>query len=150
MQEGVSLGLIAALCAGIIFAAVSAIEGYIGKNVGAVNASLLEHSVSGVIALTFIAVVALRGNINWVIVKGIFPQILAGAVLVLLGVMAIAYAIPRTGVAVGNFAIVLAQIIIAVVIDSIGIGGERIPITMTKIIGLAIMGVGLYVIVPKN
>lgn len=150
MQQGLSLGLIAALLAGIIFAVVSAVEGYIGKNVGAINASLLEHTVSGVIAVIFIVYVAVRGNIDWGVVKTLMPQIVIGAVLVLVGVIAIAYAIPRTGVAVGNFAIVLAQIVVAVLIDAIGFGGERVPITFPRILGLSLMGLGLYVILPRN
>ncbi|MEN8243095.1 MAG: DMT family transporter [Chloroflexota bacterium] len=151
MQEGMSLGLISALFAGVIFAFVSVIEGFIGKNVGAVNASLLEHSVSGVIALILIIAVGVRGNINWVVAKSIFPQIVLGAVLVLAGVAAIAYALPRTGVAVGNFAIVFAQIVVAVIIDSIGFSGyERIPITTPRIFGLLLMAAGLYVILPRQ
>jgi len=135
----------------IIFAVVSAIEGFIGRNVGAVNASLLEHSISGVIAVILIAAVAVRGNINWEVAKSIFPQMVMGSVLVLVGVAAIAYAIPRTGVAIGNFAIVLAQIVVAVIIDSVGLGGyERIPITIPRIIGLTLMALGLFVILPRN
>ena len=151
MQEGMSLGLISALSAGIIFAVVSALEGFIGKNVGAVNASLLEHSVSGVIAIVLIIAVARYGNIDFEVAKNIFPQIVAGAVLVLVGVAAIAYAIPRTGVAIGNFAIVFAQILIAVVIDSVGFGGyEKIPLTLPRIMGLLLMASGLFVIMPRN
>ena len=150
MQQGLSLGLMAALLAGIIFSFVSAVEGYVGKNVGAVNASLLEHTVSGVIAVILIIFVAVRGSIEWGVVKTLMPQILIGAVLVLGGVVAIAYAIPRTGVAIGNFAIVFAQIVIAVLIDAIGIGGERIPITFPRILGLSLMGLGLFVILPRN
>ena len=151
MDEGFSLGLVVALIGGALFAVVTAFEGYMSKNVGAVNASLLEHTWAGVISIIVLTWVVFSGKIDISVVKNIWPAVVGGGTVILVGVAAIAYAIPRTGLAVGNFAIVLAQILVAVVIDAIGVGGyERIPVSLPRIFGLLLMAAGLFVIIPRN
>lgn len=144
-------GVISALVAGLILAFVSSIEGSISKQVGAINATLLEHSFAGILSVFIIIIMFRGGHFNFAEVENLWIQIGTAAILVLIGVTAIAFAIPRTGVAVGNFAMVISQVIVAVIIDAIGFGGlEKVPITIPKIIGLGLMIAGLIVVLPRN
>ena len=51
MLQRLNLGVIVAVITGGVFGAVTAIEGNIARSVGAINASLLEHSIAGLIAI---------------------------------------------------------------------------------------------------
>lgn len=151
MDDGLRVGLISAFGTGAVLAFVLALEGNLGKAVGALNASLLEHLLGGLLALILFIGLFLSRKLVWEELKSSIP--LAGilAVMVFVCVGGIAYSIPRAGVAVGNFALVFGQIAFAVIIEAIGFGGyERIPISIPRIIGLALMALGLYFVLQRN
>lgn len=151
MQSAFMLALIAALGTGGLFAIVTTLEGIISRSVGAVYTSLWEHVFAGGLAIALVAVLAMRGNINWLAMKGVLPQVILTALLILLAVTGIAYAIPHLGVAVGNFALVIGQVVIAIMIDAVGVGGlERIPLSLPRVIGVLLMASGLYFVIPKS
>ena len=89
MQSEFSLGLAAALAAGLIFAFVTSIEGFVSKSVGAVNASLLEHTFAGSIAIILIIIVTVQKKIDWGVVKALSPQLILAAFLLLIAVSSI-------------------------------------------------------------
>ena len=151
MQRAFMIALIAALGTGGIFAIVTTLEGIISRSVGAVFTSLWEHVFAGGLAIMLVAVLAMRGNINWLTLKGVLPQVVLTALLILLAVTGIAYAIPHLGVAVGNFAMVIGQVVIAILIDAAGVGGlERIPLSLPRVFGVILMASGLYFVIPRN
>jgi uncharacterized membrane protein YdcZ (DUF606 family) len=51
----------------------------------------------------------------------------------------------------GNMAIVFGQIAVAVVIDTLGLGGyDPIPLQPVRILGVILLGVGLYLALPRS
>ena len=69
----------------------------------------------------------------------------------LIAVAAISFAVPRTGVAAGNFALVFGQLMIAALIDAIGFPGMgKIPLTPIRILGLLVMAIGIYLVLPRE
>jgi transporter family-2 protein len=151
MREQLTMGLIVAILTGGGFAMLSTIEGAVGRALGAINASLLEHLIAGVISVVAIAVVTYQGGLGWLTVRPILPMATLGAVVVLIAVAGVGYALPRTGVAAGNMTMVLGQMALAVLIDSQGLAGyERIPLSVPRIAGLLLIAVGTYLVLPKS
>jgi transporter family-2 protein len=151
MEAGLRFGLIAALIAGGMFAIIVTLEGAISKVVGAINASILEHLFGGSIAFVLFGILLISRRINYGTVKPVLPMSAILGVLVFAAVAVVAFAVPRTGVALGNFAVVFGQLLLAVLIDTIGVGGlERLPLTPQRIIGLLVMIAGIYLVFPKQ
>ncbi len=151
MEPGLKLGFVAALVAGCMFAVIIMLEGSISKVVGAINASLLEHFFGGTIAFGLIGILLIRRHVEISTVRPVIPLSAALGLLVFAAVAVTAFAIPRTGVALGNFAVVFGQLVLAVVIDTIGFGGlDKVPLSPQRILGLLVMIGGIYLVFPKH
>jgi transporter family-2 protein len=146
-----NLGVIIAAITGMMFGGITTIEGYVGRSVGAVNASLIEHALAAVIAVPAVIYLFLRGTLTWEGTKSIIPISAVAGGLIIVAVAGVAYAMPRVGVAAGNMAILFGQMAVAVVIDLIGVGGyEKVPLTLPRIAGLVLMIVGVYLVLPRQ
>jgi bacterial/archaeal transporter family-2 protein len=151
MEESLKIGLIAALAAGCMFGIIVTLEGAVAKVVGGLNASILEHFFGGLIAFAAIGYMLIRKRVDWGATISVLPMSAIVGVLVFTAVATIAFAIPRTGVALGNFALVFGQLLVAVVIDTVGFGAlTRVPLTPQRIIGLLVMAGGIYLVLPRN
>lgn len=151
MAQRNNMGVIVAGVTGMVFGGVTAVEGYISRAVGAVNASLIEHVFAALVAVPAVIFLFMRGTLTWEGTKSIMPISAVAGVMVLVAVAGVAYAMPRTGVAAGNMAMLFGQMAVAVVIDLIGIGGyDKVPLTWPRILGLALMIVGVYLVLPRQ
>jgi transporter family-2 protein len=62
-----------------------------------------------------------------------------------------AYALPRVGVAAGLAAIIIGQMVVAIIVDTLGlVGGQPIPLSWIRLGGLALLALGTWVILPKG
>ncbi len=139
MQQRFNAGVIVAVLSGGGFGIVTTIEGFIARSVGAIGASLIEHAVAAVIAVPAVVFLFMRGTLTLDNTKGILPACAVVAVLILVAVAGVAYAMPRIGVAAGNMAMILGQMVLAVLIDAIAMGGyEKVPFSLPRIAGLVL------------
>jgi transporter family-2 protein len=54
-------------------------------------------------------------------------------------------------VTAGSAALILGQLLISMVVDSMGwTGQEVVPITWQRVLGLIVMAGGLFLLMPKN
>ena len=57
----------------------------------------------------------------------------------------------RIGVTAGNMALLFGQIGIVVLIDTFGFGGyDKVPLSLPRIAGLALMAIGVYLVLPRQ
>ena len=151
MAQRNNMGIVVAGITGIVFGGVTAVEGDISRSVGAVNASLIEHVFAAMIAVPAVIYLFMRGTLTWEGTKSILPISAVAGVLVLVAVAGVAYAMPRIGVAAGNMAMMFGQMTVAVIIDMIGVGGyDKVPLTLPRIAGLALMIIGVYLVLPRQ
>ncbi len=151
MLQRLNLGVVVAVITGSVFGVVTAIEGNIARTVGAINASLLEHSIAGLIAIPAILFIIFSGRLEWGTAKSVLPMSAVVGVLVLIAVAGVAFAMPRIGVTTGNMLIVLGQMVIVVLIDTYGIAGyTKVPLSLPRIAGLLLMVGGIYLVLPRN
>lgn len=151
MAQRKNMGVLVAAVTGMVFGGVTTIEGYVGRTVGAVNASLIEHSLAALVAVPAVIFLYMRGILTWEGTKSIIPVSAIAGVLIIVAVAGVAYAMPIVGVAAGNMAMLFGQMAVAVVIDIIGIGGyDKVPLTWPRILGLMLMVVGVYLVLPRQ
>ena len=140
MAQRKNIGVIVAGLTGMMFGGITTIEGYVGRQVGAVNASLIEHACAALVAVPAVVFLFMRGNLTWEGTKSIMPISAIAGVIIIVAVAGVAYAMPRVGVAAGNMAMLFGQMAVAVVIDLIGVGGyEKVPRIMPRILGLVLV-----------
>jgi transporter family-2 protein len=77
--------------------------------------------------------------------SGIRPWFYMGAVFVVFYIVAITWAAPRIGVGNAIFFVLLGQLFAAAAIDHYGLwGAVQSPITWRRLVGIAVMGLGVY------
>ncbi len=151
MKGSFGLGAIVAAITGGVFGIVTTLEGSISRSVGPLNASLIEHVFAAMIAVPAVAVLFLSGRLTFENTKNILPMSAVAGVLVIVAVAGVAYSMSSIGVTAGNMALVFGQLALAVLIDTIGVGGyEKVPLTLPRIGGLVLMIVAVYLVLPRQ
>ena len=83
--------------------------------------------------------------------RGAAPVVISAGVLGIGIISGVAYSLPRTGIAAGMLGIILGQMVVAVVVDSNGWGGlDPIPLTFSRIAGLASLVVATWLVLPRT
>ena len=151
MLQRLNLGVVVAMVTGAIFGVVTTIEGVVGRTIGAINASLLEHAIAGLIAIPAIVFLLMSRRLDMESTRSILPLSAVVAVLVIIAVAGVAYAMPRIGVTTGNMAILFGQLGIVLLVDTLGIGGyPKVALSLPRIAGLLLMGAGILLVLPRS
>jgi transporter family-2 protein len=151
MAQRKNIGVIVAGVTGMMFGGITTMEGYVGRHVGAVNASLIEHAFAAMVAVPAVVYLFMRGTLTWEGTKSILPISAIAGVIIIVAVAGVAYAMPLVGVAAGNMAMLFGQMTVAVIIDMIGVGGyDKVPLTLPRIAGLVLMVIGVYLVLPRQ
>jgi transporter family-2 protein len=70
----------------------------------------------------------------------------------LLGIFVIAglaFSLPKIGVAAGLGMIITGQMVVGVIVDTFGLTGDPIPLSVSRLGGLVLLAFGTWLIVPK-
>ena len=153
MQKFIAPALVIALLSGLAIGTQSSLNSAAGKITGATLTGLLVNFLGGIAAGLLLAVVYFRqGN-------AVFSSIQVSTLVIivisgLLGVgiiTGIAYALPQIGVAAGLAAIIAGQMVVALVVDTLGLtGGQPIPLNWSRIGGIVLLALGTWAILPKK
>ena len=131
-----------AALAGLAGAVQVAVMGELGERVGVLPAL----AFSGLVTLTLAFAMLLVVKRTLAGVGDVFAQpvwLWTGGALSLLIVLAITVAGPRVGVAATLAIVISGNLVMGAVIDRLGLFGlERIPITWTRALGLALLAAG--------
>ncbi len=151
MRLSIITGAVIALLTGMAIATQSTITNRVGAVLGDVRTGVLTNSMGGLIAGSMLLIWILReGPEAW---RVPLPLIGATAVSGLLGILiitGISFSLQRAGVAAGLASVILGQLLLSTVIDTLGIGGaDPIPLTFSRIAGLLLAGGGVYLLLPK-
>ena len=152
MRLSIITGALIAFLTGIAIATQSTITSRVGALLGDVKTSVLTNSLGGLLAGGLMLIWILReGPEAW---RVPLPLIGATALSGLLGILiitGISFSLQRAGVAAGLASVILGQLLLSAVIDTLGLGGvEPIPLTPGRIAGLVLAGFGVYLMLPKS
>lgn len=133
--------LIAAL-AGASMAVQGAFNAVLGKKAGSFEASFIVHVIGAVLLGGLLAVGMGHGGLRKAL-EAPWWSFLGGplSVLIIWGVLT---SVGQIGVSNANTAIVAAQIVTAIILDCLGVTGEKVSIGWMKIVGAVLFIAGVY------
>lgn len=146
------LGIMGALVTGIAIGVQSTLSSRIGSMIGNFKTGIMMNVMGGLIAgVLFLVILLVKGKGFWQLpAPSIVMATLAGGLGILI-VTGISFSLQKTGIAAGLATVILGQMVVSVIIDAKGWGGATpIPITLPRILGLVIMAVGLFLLLPKK
>jgi transporter family-2 protein len=113
---------------------------------------LLTNFLGGAIAGVLVILLLLREGIDsWKISSPVAGFIALSGFLGILIITGISFSFQRTGIAAGLAALILGQLVISIIVDTYGIGGvDPIPLTSQRVFGLFVMGVAVYLMLPRG
>ncbi|MCC6904291.1 MAG: DMT family transporter [Anaerolineae bacterium] len=151
MRGFLSIGLVVAVGVGITIGMNNAINGSIGKALSAPVASVIINGVAGLSAVVIALVLHSRGMIDWSAVKPMTPLILLAALTGFMILGGITFALPRVGAVAATVAFILGQTVVAVIVDTMGIGSyDPVPLDVRRILGLVLLAVATYLVLPHQ
>ena len=146
------LGVAGALVTGILIGTQSSIGSRVGEVIGPLPTGILMNVFGGMLAgLLFIFLRLNQGSQAWQIPgREIGMLVIAGGLGVLI-ITGVAFSLQRTGVTAGIAALILGQLLISTVVDTTGWGGaEPIPLNGQRIMGLIVMALAVYLLLPRQ
>ena len=141
--------LLVAAIAGIAMAIQGSLNAVLGKIIGLLETTFIVHLVGTTVVLLALFVFRLGAGDLSQFRDAPWYTYIGGALGVLI-IFAVAFALPRTGVANATTAIIIGQVAAAMLIDQLGLFGlEKIPINWWKGLGLGFLAAGGYFMLCK-
>lgn len=152
MKLSILIGALVALLTGIAIAVQSTMTSRVGSLIGDFRTGILTNSMGGIAAGTLMLIWLLReGPETWKVPPIALGITAISGILGILIITGISFSLQRAGIAAGLASVILGQLALSMVIDTVGLGGaEPIPLTTARILGLGITGVGVYLLLPKT
>ena len=134
--------------AGTFTSLQAGVNGGLGKRVGTIEAAFISFSV-GTIFLLLLLLFQRKGDITQVfnVPKWQLTGGLLGASYILIMVVAV----PRIGIAASLVTLIAGQLVCSIIIDHFALmGGAQIPVDWKRLLGLALVGVAVYLFYDRS
>jgi len=136
--------LILAAISGAAMAVQGGFNAALGKVIGIWESTLTVHVIGSVIA--FVVLLLTNGFGGFLKYDQAPWYVYLGGVLNVLIIYAVVKTIPQVGVGNATTAIIVAQLLMALFLDTLGIGGEKIPFRYMDLVGIALLAVGAKIL----
>lgn len=153
MKNVLLIGAGVALITGIMIGSQATLSGRLGSIIGPIKTGLMMNMAGGLLAFTvyLITLVLPLVKEEGAVTPRAWAMLIVGGVLGVFIVVGVSFSISRVGVTAGLGTIILGQMIVSSVVDMSGWGGaEPIPMTMSRVAGLLILGLAVYLLLPKT
>ncbi|MEE8355929.1 MAG: DMT family transporter [Anaerolineales bacterium] len=152
MRLSIITGALVALLTGIAIAVQSTMTSRVGGIIGDIRTGILTNTLGGIAAGSLMLIWLLReGPEVWKVPPVVIGVTALSGMLGVLIITGISFSLQRAGVAAGLASVILGQLVISFLVDSLGIGGvEPIPISATRILGILVSGFGVFLLLPKG
>lgn len=153
MNSTMTIGLMVALGAGLAIGLQGVFTSVTGQMLGPLRGGVAIHVGGALVGALMVYIVTLTGTSQPEIQltpRAIMFSLIAGTVGMFI-VMGIAFSFPRIGQVSGQVAIIMAQMTVGVIVDMYALaGGQPIPLDGRRILGLLVMAVGVYLLLPRQ
>ena len=152
MRNMILIGGLGAFVTGVAIALQSYLSGRAGNIVGPIKTGLWTNFLGGTLAGLIILVLWLLGaNAGSSLTKKAIEIIFISGMLGIIIIIGISFSINLAGVTAGIAAVFLGQMFLSVIADTYGWGGvEPIPLDLRRIVGLILMGLSVFLLLPKK
>ena len=152
MKTEIIAGVLGALGTGVAIGIQSTLSSRTGSLIGDVNTGFITNIIGGIAAGILLLLVTVRKGSGLPDVPGkAILMLTAAGLLGILIITGISFSLKRAGVAAGLATVILGQMAISAIVDTVGAGGvDPIPLSLQRMIGLALMAASVYFLVPKS
>lgn len=152
MKNVVFLGVAGALLTGILIGIQSSLSNRTGQLIGPVKTGLLTNALGGGVALLALLVALAARWLDWEIPpRQASVMLIASGTLGVFIIMGVSFSLRYTGVVAGLGTIILGQMLVSSLVDALGwLGLQRIPFTWQRGLGLALLGLSIYLLLPRK
>jgi transporter family-2 protein len=152
MKNVILIGGLGAFATGIAITLQAYLSGRAGDLVGPIKTGLWTNFLGGVLAgLIILAIQFIGKDASTTLTQNAFVTIFISGALGIIIITGIAFSINLAGVTAGVAAIVLGQMVLSTIVDTMGWGGvETIPLDSRRIIGLVIMAISVVLLLPRK
>jgi transporter family-2 protein len=152
LKSIVILGALTALTTGLAISTQSTLGTRIGAIIGTFRTGLMMNAIGGSIAgIVIILLLFFQGRQFLEVPPSALRMLVIAGTLGILIISGVAFSLQRTGVAAGLATIILGQLTLSVVIDANGWGSTApIPISWQRALGLLLMVVAIFLLLPKD
>ena len=152
LKSIILVGVLGALMTGFAIGLQATLSSRIGGIIGPINTGLLTNAIGGAIAGLIVLILILSQGLEaWQIPWRATIMLAAAGALGIVIIMGVSFSLGRIGVTAGLAAIILGQLLVSVIVDATGWGGvEPIPLSLPRILGLAVMGLAVFLLLPRQ
>jgi uncharacterized membrane protein YdcZ (DUF606 family) len=152
IKNAILMGGIIALITGVAIGIQSFLSGRAGVLIGPINTGFWTNFLGGTLAGILILGLSTFVSPEFKSISGpAFILTLVSGALGIIIIMGISFSISRAGVAAGLAAVIFGQFVFGVIADSVGLGGTQpIPLDLRRVIGLAVMALSVFLLLPKK
>lgn len=153
MKNVLLIGAGVALITGIMIGSQATLSGRLGSIIGPIKTGLMMNMAGGLLAFTIYIITLVLPIVKeeGAVTPRAWVMLIVGGVLGVFIVVGVSFSISRVGVTAGLGTIILGQMLVSSIVDVSGWGGaEPIPMTMSRVAGLLILGLAVYLLLPKT
>ncbi|WP_312563192.1 DMT family transporter [Anaerospora sp.] len=140
--SGNMLALLLALISGVLMAVQGTLNTALSKVIGLIEATFIVHVTGTIVLLVVLFVLRMgKGNLGAITTAPWYAYL--GGIVGVFIIYLVAASIPAVGVANATTAIIVGQVLTAVLIDHFGgFGMERVPCGWNQVAGLVLLAIG--------
>ena len=152
MQNTSFIGMAIALGCGLMVGIQATFFTVIGRAIGPARASLVLNVSGGILAgAILLAAIGIQGREHWNIPRSALVSATIAVAMGMLIITGISFSFQRMGIAAGVATLFLGQMLVGVIVDTLGrAGGVAIPLDLRRILGLIIMAIAVALLVPRQ
>jgi len=145
-----SYTLLVSLFIGAGIVVQGALNGRLGATLSPLLNGVLVMMGGGLVALLiFLAVYAKNLTVVSEITRTQLSYILISGAIGVIAIGGSTYIFPRLGIVMGSLSVLLGQMVIAFILDSLGFLGAPLPVTIERILGLLLVMAGVWLASPR-
>ena len=152
MKNTLLIGTLTALITGVLIATQATLSSRGGSIIGPIRTGILTNLGSGLFAIVFMLVTIVWRTLEWrnLPQATVWTLLFSGGLGILI-VIGVSFSLRYTGVTAGTAAIILGQLLISMLVDATGLSGQApIPVTWQRIAGLLVMGLAVFLLLPRK
>ena len=152
LSKAVMVAATVALGLGLTIGAQATLVNRSGRLVGPVRTGLLLNAGAGMLAgLVLLSLTVVRGSFPIKLSREIILIMAIASVVNIVSISTYTFVLGQIGVSATMTAVILGQISVGAIVDTLGTGGiEPTPLDVRRVAGLAIMGMAVFLLLPRS
>ena len=151
MKQALLIGVFTAIVTGSAIGLQSSLGSRIGSAITPLRTGLWMNFVGGTIAGLLILLLRNQQQVGGRLPAAVGPMLVVAGALGVAIITGVSFSLARTGVAAGLAGLFLGQMLVGLIVDTLGWGSiQAVPLDWRRVLGLALMALAVYLMLPKE